>query len=500
MHVKCRLDKGSTSTSGIFMKFVDLGLSERIASSLTALGFEKPTEIQGKAIPAIFSGRDIMASAETGSGKTAAYALPIIQGIGKQIPKGKKTVQALILVPTRELAIQVHEQFKRFSLNSGIRSACIYGGTRFERQTRDLDRGVDIIVATPGRLNDHIGRGNVDLISAGKLVLDEADRMLDMGFMPQVRQIVKKMTNRRQTLMFSATISKGIVSAAEEFLAKPVTIRVNTNRIEPKNIIQNAFLVAESDKEELLLKLLTEQPDLNSVLVFARTRAKATRIRKKLCAANVPAEEIHGNISQNRREKTLLRYRKGEFSVLVATDVAARGLDVPEISHVVNYDLPDQAEDYVHRIGRTGRAGRSGVAYSFVCSNQRHLVREIEKVIGRELIAGGDRSNSKSKPKTGNPKEKATQQQPKGKARPTRSDSTSNSKSDATRSKTKRAGNMFGATKSKTQRPKSKSHHSQTKPDANWITEIDPRAKSSRSKKRRRSRRVREYCSELKAR
>ncbi len=481
------------------MKFVDLGLSERIVSSLTTLGFEKPTEIQGKAIPAIFSGRDIMASAETGSGKTAAYALPIIQEIGRQNSKGKKTVQALILVPTRELAIQVHEQFKRFSLNSGIRTACIYGGTRFERQTRNLERGVDIIVATPGRLIDHINRGNADLASAGMLVLDEADRMLDMGFMPQVRQIVKKMTNRRQTLMFSATISKGIVSAAEEFLAKPVTIRVSTNRVEPKNIVQKVFLVAESEKEELLIKLIKDQSDVNSVLVFARTRAKATRIRKKLCAADVPAEEIHGNISQNKREKTLLRYRKGEFSVLVATDVAARGLDVPEISHVVNYDLPDQAEDYVHRIGRTGRAGRSGIAYSFVCSNQRHLVKDIEKIMGRGLIAGGDRSNSKSKPKESNQNAKPTQQQTKCKARPARSNSTSSSKSDATSSKTRRPGDKFGAAKSKTRRSKSKSHNGQAQSDSNRIVEIDPRSKSSRSKRRRRGR-VKEYCSELKAR
>lgn len=370
------------------MKFIELGLSERIVGALESFGFTEPTEIQGKAIPAILAGRDVMASAETGSGKTAAYALPIIQSLKGSTPR---KAQVLVLVPTRELALQVQSQFDRFSNNSGLRTLTVYGGTGYERQTRQLRRGVDVIVATPGRLYDHIQRGNADLSRIAVLVLDEADRMLDMGFMPQVRQIVDKLSRRPQTLLFSATISRSVERTAEEYLENPITIRINTNRVEPSAIEQRIYNVDESDKDALLVQLIKDQPEVNSVLVFAKTRSKAARIRKRLCASNVPAEEIHGDISQNQRERTLARYREGVFSVLVATDIAARGLDIPAISHVVNYDLPNTAADYVHRIGRTGRAGRSGIALSFVCAEQRHLIRDIEKVTGRQLDPNADR-------------------------------------------------------------------------------------------------------------
>ena len=364
------------------MNFTELGLTKRVATALEAFGFTEPTEIQKQAIPVILEGRDIMASAETGSGKTAAYALPIIQMI-----KGtsERKPRVLVLVPTRELAMQVQSQFERFSNNSGMRSVTVYGGTGYEKQTRLMRRGVDVIVATPGRLTDHIDRGNCDLSMVSMLVLDEADRMLDMGFMPQVRRIVDTMNERRQTLMFSATINKAVEKTAAEFLLKPVVIRVNTDRLEPSAIDQRIYHVNEADKDALLMQLIKDEPDTNSVLVFARTRHKATKIRKKLCAGDVRAEEIHGDISQSQRERTLARYRDGLFTVLVATDIAARGLDIPAISHVFNYDLPDSAADYVHRIGRTGRAGRSGVALSFVSADQRHLVRDIERVTGRQL-------------------------------------------------------------------------------------------------------------------
>ncbi len=368
------------------MKFIELGLSERIAGALETFGFAEPTEIQEKAIPVILSGRDIMASAETGSGKTAAYALPIIQSHKVTLPRKPRT---LVLVPTRELALQVQSQFDRFSNQSGLRSLTVYGGTGYEKQTRLLRRGVDVIVATPGRLNDHIQRGNADLSQVTVLVLDEADRMLDMGFMPQVRQIVDKMPNRSQTLLFSATISKSVELAAAEYLHSPITIRVNMDRLEPSAIDQRIYHVDESGKDALLVQLIKDQPEVKSVLVFTKTRSKAARIRKRLCASNVPAEEIHGDISQAQREKTLTRYRDGVFSVLVATDIAARGLDIPAISHVVNYDLPNTATDYVHRIGRTGRAGRSGIALSFVCADQRHLIRDIERVTGHQLDPDG---------------------------------------------------------------------------------------------------------------
>lgn len=378
------------------MQFMELGLSERMARSLMTLQIEEPTEIQTKVIPETLNGRDIMASAETGSGKTAAYALPIIHDRNKGKAEKRRKPRTLVLVPTRELAMQVESQFERFSCGSGLRTVCIYGGTGYGRQIQALNRGVDVIVATPGRLFDHITRGTADLSMVEMLVLDEADRMLDMGFMPQVRQIVKKVPEQRQTLMFSATISKGIEQAASEFLRDPKNIRVNTKRLEPSSIEQKVFYVDELDKEALLLDLLENQPEVKSVLVFTRTRFRAAKIRKKLNAANVRAEEIHGSISQNQRERTLARYRDGKFAVLVATDIAARGLDVPEISHVINYDLPDSAEDYVHRIGRTGRAGRTGTALTFISNQQRHLVRGIERVVGRQL---GDRPENGPEPK-----------------------------------------------------------------------------------------------------
>lgn len=364
------------------MNFSELGLSKRIAAVLETLGFTDPTDIQEKAIPVVLSGRDLMASAETGSGKTAAYALPIIQTL-----KGssERKPRVLVLVPTRELTLQVQSQFERFSSNSGMRTVTVYGGVGFEKQTRLLRRGVDVIIATPGRLADHMERGNADLSMISTLVLDEADRMLDMGFMPQVRKIVDRTSKGRQTVMFSATINKSVERTALEFLTDPVTVLVNTQQVEPTAIEQRIYHIDETEKDALLVQLIKEQPETSAMLVFAKTRRKAAKIRKRLCASNVTAEEIHGDISQSQREKTLARYRDGLFSVLVATDIAARGLDIPAISHVVNYDLPDSAADYVHRIGRTGRAGRSGIALSFVSADQRHLMRDIEKVTGRQL-------------------------------------------------------------------------------------------------------------------
>ncbi|MBX9878801.1 MAG: DEAD/DEAH box helicase [Candidatus Obscuribacterales bacterium] len=362
------------------INFEQLGLAKPTASLLQKIGFEQPTEIQEKAIPAVLDRKDLMASAQTGSGKTAAFALPIIE---KLKPQGNKP-QALVLAPTRELAVQIEKEFQRFGQQKNVRVLSVYGGTGYDRQIRLLRRGVDVIVATPGRLFDHIERKTVDLSMIKYLVLDEADRMLDMGFMPQVRRIVAKLSKERQTLMFSATIDKRVEQLASEYLKNPVTVRVNPQQVEAKEIEQCVYHVDESGKEALLLKLLNEE-DMKSVLVFTRTRRKAGRIRDRLRQSNVQAEEIHGDISQSQREKTLSRYRAGAFNVLVATDVAARGLDIPSISHVVNYDLPDSAADYVHRIGRTGRAGRTGVALSFVSIEQRYLVRDIEKITGRQL-------------------------------------------------------------------------------------------------------------------
>ncbi len=361
-------------------KFIKLGLSEPIAVALREFGFTEPTEIQEKTIPIILSGKDLMASAQTGSGKTAAFALPIIEHL--QAPSGRP--KALVLVPTRELAVQVKEQIERFAKNGRLRCVTLYGGTGYGPQIKALKRGVDIIIATPGRLFDYVQRKFVDLSKIEMLVLDEADRLVDMGFMPQVRKIVQGLPTDRQTLMFSATIDSRIERISAEFLRNPVMVRSSAKQIEPSTIDQQIFHVKESGKDALLLELVQKQ-NMSSVLVFTRTKRRATWVKGKLRAANVLAEEIHGNISQNQRERTLQRYRDGAFPVLVATDVAARGLDIPAISHVINYDLPDSAHDYVHRIGRTGRAGRSGVALSFIDEGQRYLIRDIEKIIGRVL-------------------------------------------------------------------------------------------------------------------
>jgi len=383
------------------MNFSELGLSKRIAAALEQLGFVDPTEIQSRAIPVILAGRDLMASAETGSGKTAAYVLPIVQrlkGSSERLPR------ALVVVPTRELALQVHSQVERFSGGSGMRVVTIYGGTGYDKQVRLLRRGTDVVVATPGRLFDLIEQGSVDLSMVETLVLDEADRMLDMGFLPQVRKIIARLGRRRQTLMFSATIDPAVERIAGEFLVNPAVVRVNSGRVEPTAIDQRIFHVDETGKEALLIQLIKSEPDVKSVLVFARTRRRAAKIRKRLCAADVRAEEIHGDISQSQREKTLARYRDGLFSVLIATDIAARGLDIPAISHVFNYDLPDSPADYVHRIGRTGRAGRSGVALSFVSAEQRHLIRGIERVTGRALDPNaGQHKASAHRPSGGRP-------------------------------------------------------------------------------------------------
>ncbi|CAN5201166.1 DEAD/DEAH box helicase [soil metagenome] len=360
--------------------FIELGLSKPCVLALALAGITEPTEIQEKSIPLIFAGRDVMASAQTGSGKTAAYALPVIECLEQPDVKPR----ALVLVPTRELALQVMDQFTRFSKHCSLRAVTLYGGTGYETQTRALKRGVDVIVATPGRLYDHIERKNCDLSQIEIFVLDEADRLLDMGFMPQVRKIIAKVSKERQTLMFSATIDARIERIAGDFMDDPITVRVNPTQVEPKEIAQEVMFVTEFSKDALLAKLIVEH-NMNSAIVFTRTRRRASWVTDRLKDAGIKAEEIHSDISQSQRERTLENFREAKFPILVATDVAARGLDIPAISHVINYDLPDSPDDYVHRIGRTGRAGRTGVAFSFVSDEQRHMVRDIEKRIGKSL-------------------------------------------------------------------------------------------------------------------
>ncbi|MBU6450990.1 MAG: DEAD/DEAH box helicase [Cyanobacteria bacterium REEB67] len=364
--------------------FAELGLSKPTLLALEECEFTEPTEIQSKCIPLILAGQDIMGSAQTGSGKTAAYVLPTIELLKAHNPRPR----CLVLVPTRELALQVELQVNRFGKHSKLRTVTLYGGTGYEKQNRLLRRGVDVIVATPGRLLDCVERRTADLSGIEILILDEADRLLDMGFMPQVRRVVSQIPKKRQTLMLSATIDRRIEQLAGDLLVNPTRVQSTNKQVEPVSIDQKFFHVNEFGKDALLLKLLQEvtvDAPMESVLVFTKTRRKAAWVKDRLRDASISAEEIHGDISQSQRERTLARYRAGAFPVLVATDVAARGLDIPTISHVINYDLPESPEDYVHRIGRTGRAGKSGIAFSFVGENQRYLVRDIEKVIGRQL-------------------------------------------------------------------------------------------------------------------
>ena len=371
--------------------FEQLGLSKQALASLEEVGFTEPTEIQGRTIGIVAARKDLIASAQTGSGKTAAYALPILDIIrsadnfSADEPKGrtnasKSKTKALVIVPTRELALQVRDEFTRFGTASGIRAVALFGGTGYRSQVQALHRGADVIVATPGRLLDCLNRNFATLSKVQVVVLDEADRLLDMGFMPQVRAVIAKAPEERQTVMFSATIDARMKKIAEEFLTNPEVVAVNQQKIEPSSIEQQFHYIKEAAKETKLTEIL-QTVDGGSVLVFTKTRKKAGLVTSKLKSLDVLAEEIHGDISQAQRVRTLTRFRNGEFNVLVATDVAARGLDIPAISHVINYDLPMAAEDYVHRIGRTGRAGKSGIAHSFVSNDQRYLVNGIHRVL-----------------------------------------------------------------------------------------------------------------------
>ncbi len=361
--------------------FADLGLSKRALVSLNKVGFTEPTEIQSKAIPPMLEQLDVMASAQTGSGKTAAYVLPLVEHLERR----NKVCRALVLVPTRELAIQVKEQVDRFTAHDQLKTILLYGGTGYEKQIRGLRAFPDVIVATPGRLIDFINRGMADLSMVELLILDEADRLLDFGFMPQIRKIIDQIPTQRQTALFSATIDEGVSKLAKEYMKHPVRLAVDAEKLDPSTIDQQFHKTSESEKEDLLYKII-EDAGKGSVLVFARTRRKAKTLAASLRKAAIQAHEIHGDLSQSKREQTLDMYRKGKFNVLVATDVAARGLDISAISHVVNYDLPQLPADYVHRIGRTGRAGRTGTSHTFVCDGDNSKLIEIEKVVGRTLM------------------------------------------------------------------------------------------------------------------
>lgn len=363
------------------MQFTDLNLIEPLLRAISAQGYTHPTPIQEQAIPHVLNGRDMIGCAQTGTGKTAAFALPILQRLAQTPPpRGGRRVRALVLSPTRELATQIAENFTIYGRHTGLKTLVVYGGVGQNPQVQGLKRGVDILVATPGRLLDLMGQGVARLDSVEAFVLDEADRMFDMGFINDVRRIVSALPRQRQTLLFSATMPEDIQQLAEQILTDPVRVEVTPQATTVERIAQSVFHVEKQNKRALLEHLLADST-VQRALVFTRTKHGANKLAEQLMRANIRSEAIHGNKSQAAREKALSKFKSGAVRVLVATDIAARGIDVDNVTHVINYDLPNEPESYVHRIGRTARAGAEGVAYSFCGSDERAYLRSIEKLI-----------------------------------------------------------------------------------------------------------------------
>jgi ATP-dependent RNA helicase RhlE len=368
------------------MSFDELGLIQPILKALQHEGYTTPTPIQAQAIPIILEGKDLLGTAQTGTGKTAAFAIPILQLL-QAIPtveKSKKTLKSLILTPTRELAIQIDESFGAYGNHLNLKHLVIFGGVNQFSQVNALQRGVDILIATPGRLLDLMNQGHVSLREIRMFVLDEADRMLDMGFIHDVKKIVGKLPAQRQTLFFSATMPAEIQSLADTILNNPRKVAVTPVSSTAETIDQALFYVKKKDKKDLLLHVLSDKK-ITSALVFTRTKHGADKVVKDLEKANISAAAIHGNKSQNARQNALNNFKTGKIRVLVATDIAARGIDIDDLSHVINYEIPNIPETYVHRIGRTGRAGASGIAFSFCDEEELDYLKDINKLINKPI-------------------------------------------------------------------------------------------------------------------
>ncbi len=364
------------------MLFENLNLIEPILKALITEGYTHPTPIQEQAIPVVLERKDLLGCAQTGTGKTAAFAIPILQILHqeKAMQKGPKQIKALILTPTRELAIQIGESFMAYGEHTGLSHLVVFGGVSQVPQVNALRHGIDILIATPGRLLDLIDQRYIHLQHISMFVLDEADRMLDMGFIHDVNKVISRLPAKRQTLFFSATMPKEIAKLADTILVNPVTVSVTPVSSTVEKIQQGAYFVEKENKPSLLLHILNDN-NIKSALVFTRTKHGADKVTKFLNRANIEAEAIHGEKSQNARQRALGLFKAGQLRVLVATDIAARGIDVDSLSHVINYDLPNVPETYVHRIGRTGRAGASGIALSFVDAEERAYLKDINKLI-----------------------------------------------------------------------------------------------------------------------
>ncbi len=368
------------------MNFVELGLSPSILKTLVNNNYDKPTPIQAQAIPPVLNGRDIVGLAQTGTGKTAAFSLPILHRLSVNMTKGPRKIRALILAPTRELATQINDAIWTYSKGLGLRSSFVIGGVPIKKQKRQLADGVDILVATPGRLEDLISQNSCSLNDIETVVLDEADQMLDIGFMPAIRRLLSQMPKKRQTLLFSATMPKEISSLANDYLIDPVHTSVSPISKTADRIDQTVIHMENGAKPTAIFKLVQQHPG-KRVIVFCRTKRGSDKVAKKLGAEGIGADAIHGNKSQGQRQRALDAFRKGDRPVLIATDIAARGIDIREVEVVVNYDLPNVPEAYVHRIGRTARAGASGFAVAFCSPEEQKLLRDIERVIKMKIPA-----------------------------------------------------------------------------------------------------------------
>ena len=367
------------------MSFDTLGLSAELLRAVSEQGYSEPTPVQSQAIPVILQGKDILAGAQTGTGKTAGFTLPLLQRLSEAGPvKGRRPVRALILTPTRELAAQVEESVNTYGRHLHLTSTVIFGGVKINPQIARLRTGVDIVVATPGRLLDHVSQKTLDLSSVEILVLDEADRMLDMGFIHDIRKILALLPKQRQNLLFSATYSNDIRRLADKLLDAPVLIDVAVRNI-PTELVSQVIHPVDRERKRELLSFMVGSQNWRQVLVFTRTKHGANRLSQQLEKDGISSAAIHGNKSQGARTRALADFKRGEVRVLVATDIAARGLDIDQLPHVVNYELPNVPEDYVHRIGRTGRAGNEGQAVSLVCVDEHKLLGDIERLLKRDL-------------------------------------------------------------------------------------------------------------------
>ncbi|MEN6307617.1 MAG: DEAD/DEAH box helicase [Anaerohalosphaeraceae bacterium] len=392
------------------MPFKSLGLCDPLVQGILATGYTAPTEIQSQAIPAVLAGRDLIGCAQTGTGKTAAFVLPILHRLSYEEKGAKKGVRALILTPTRELAVQIEQCVEEYGRFMKLRALAVYGGVSMENQIRTLRRGVDIVVATPGRLMDHLQRRTIDLRGVEVLVLDEADRMFDMGFINDVKKIIGHLPENRQTLLFSATMSKEVKGLASGVQKNPTMIQIGQQHNPIETITQHIYPVRKDQKMDLLRHLL-QNGNMYCVLVFSRTRHGADKINKHLERAGVRSVSIHSGRTQSQRQRALDGFKRNEYQVMVATDIAARGIDVDGISHVINFDVPAFAEDYLHRIGRTGRAKAVGDALTFVSDDEKTYLHRIEKFIGHKLKFEKCPEFVSHKPEPKSPKSPSSQHQ-----------------------------------------------------------------------------------------